>query len=231
MSRRWRLDAAIARVEALPKLNAVVIKDYELAREHAKKLFLGCDARKQATDKALWGLPFVLWDLGLSMAGTVTSNGCRFFKDAVASQDSTLVMRYKAAGLNIFGKTASPEFGMTTTTESKLYGVTPNPEHRAYHGRFFRWDCRGGGGRHSARGPCQRWWRLHPHTGRTLRPVRLKPSRGRVPAGPGAGWRNRFVGEPRHQPQRARHSLAAGLECWARVRLASATSLMFLGLP
>ena len=48
-------------------------------------------------------------------------------KDAVASRDSTLVMRYKAAGLNIFGKTASPEFGMTTTTESKLYGVTPNP--------------------------------------------------------------------------------------------------------
>ena len=50
------LDAAIARVEALPKLNAVVIKDYELAREHAKKLStMGRDARKQATDKApLW---------------------------------------------------------------------------------------------------------------------------------------------------------------------------------
>ena len=56
------LDATIARVEALPRLNAVVIKDYEQAREHAKKISaMGRDARKQATGSApLWGLPFVL---------------------------------------------------------------------------------------------------------------------------------------------------------------------------
>ena len=183
------LDAAIARVEALPKLNAVVIKDYELAREHAKKLStMGRDARKQATDKApLWGLPFVLKDLGLSMAGTVTSNGCRFFKDAVASQDSTLVMRYKAAGLNIFGKTASPEFGMTTTTESRLYGVTPNPWNTGHTtggssggtaavvaaGILPVGHASDGGG--SIRIPAA-------HCGL----FGLKPSRGRVPAGPGA---------------------------------------------
>ena len=183
------LDAAIARVEALPKLNALVIKDYELAREHAKKLsVLGRDARKQATDKApLWGLPFVLKDLGVSMAGTVTSNGCRFFKDAVASQDSTLVTRYKAAGLNIFGKTASPEFGMTTTTESKLYGVTPNPWNIGHTtggssggtaavvaaGILPVGHASDGGG--SIRIPAA-------HCGL----FGLKPSRGRVPAGPGS---------------------------------------------
>lgn len=183
------LDAAIARVEALPKLNALVIKDYELAREHAKKLsVIGRDARKQVTDKApLWGLPFVLKDLGVSMAGTVTSNGCRFFKDAVASQDSTLVTRYKAAGLNIFGKTASPEFGMTTTTESKLYGVTPNPWNIGHTtggssggtaavvaaGILPVGHASDGGG--SIRIPAA-------HCGL----FGLKPSRGRVPAGPGS---------------------------------------------
>ena len=35
--------------------------------------------------------------------------------------------RYKAAGLVIFGKSASPEFGLTTTTESQLFGITRNP--------------------------------------------------------------------------------------------------------
>ena len=40
------LDAAITRIEALPKLNAVVLRDFDLAREQAKKLsMLGRDAR------------------------------------------------------------------------------------------------------------------------------------------------------------------------------------------
>ena len=104
------LDAAIARVEALPRLNAVVIKDYELAHSHAKQLSaLGAAARAAATEQApMWGVPFLIKDLNQYMKGTVTTNGCRFYKGAVASYDSTLVERYKAAGLNIFGKTASP---------------------------------------------------------------------------------------------------------------------------
>lgn len=123
------LDAAIDRVEALPKLNAVVIRDYELARDWAKKQSaLGREARVAATEKApMWGVPFLLKDLNQYMKGTVTTNGCRFYQGAVATYDSTLVSRYQAAGLNIFGKTASPEFGQTATTESTLYGQTLNP--------------------------------------------------------------------------------------------------------
>ena len=114
------LEAAIARTEALPKLNAVVIKDYELARDQARQMSaLGSAARAEATARApMWGVPFLLKDLNQYLKGTVTTNGCRFFKGAVAEYDSTLVARYKAAGLNIFGKTASPEFGQTPTTES-----------------------------------------------------------------------------------------------------------------
>ena len=75
------LDAAIARVEALPKLNAVVIKDYELARSHAKQLSaLGAVARATATEQApMWGVPFLIKDLNQYMKGTVTTNGCRFY--------------------------------------------------------------------------------------------------------------------------------------------------------
>ena len=181
------LDAAIARVDALPKLNAVVIKNYDLARDYAKKLSaMGRDERQKATDTApLWGLPFVLKDLGVSMAGTVSSNGCAFFKDAVAQRDSTLVTRYKAAGVNIFGKTAAPEFGMTTTTESRLYGVTPNP----WNDKHTTGGSSGGTAAAVAAG-------ILPvgHASDGGGSIRipsahcglfgLKPSRGRVPAGP-----------------------------------------------
>ena len=181
------LDAAIGRVEALPKLNAVVIKDYEIARTLAKQMSaLGAAARAEATEKApMWGVPFLIKDLNQYMKGTVTTNGCRFFKGAVADYDSTLVGRYKAAGLNIFGKTASPEFGQTPTTESLLYGKSPNPWNAAHTtggssggaasvvaaGILPVAHASDGGG--SIRIPAS-------HCGL----FGLKPSRGRLPAGP-----------------------------------------------
>lgn len=187
------LEAAIARTEALPKLNAVVIKDYELAHEQARQMSaLGSAARAEVTAKApMWGVPFLLKDLNQYLKGTVTTNGCRFFKGAVAEFDSTLVARYKAAGLNIFGKTASPEFGQTPTTESLLYGQSPNPWNAAHTtggssggaasavaaGIVPVAHASDGGG--SIRIPAS-------HCGL----FGLKPSRGRLPAGPASmeGW-------------------------------------------
>jgi len=64
------------------------------------------------------GVPLVLKDLNQYLAGTITSAGSRIWKNRVADFDSTLVQRYKQAGLVIFGKTNSPELGLTTTTES-----------------------------------------------------------------------------------------------------------------
>ena len=181
------LDRAITRIEALPKLNAVVIRDYDLARAQAKKLsMLGRDARQKAVAAApLWGVPFLLKDLGQSMQGTVTTHGCAFFKGAVATHDSTLVQRYKTAGLNIFGKTAAPEFGMTTTTESRLYGLTPNP----WNPKFTTGGSSGGA---AAVVACGILPVVHASDGGgSIRiPAAhcgvfgLKPSRGRVPAGP-----------------------------------------------
>src|SRR5690606_8271788 len=90
------LEAAIARAEQVnPAINAVVLKHYELAREAVRA---GLPAGPLA------GAPMLLKDLGVQLRGTVTSNGSAFFRDAVADYDSTLVSRYRAAGLVIFGK-------------------------------------------------------------------------------------------------------------------------------
>lgn len=106
------LEAAIARTLAVDgALNAVVLRHLERAREAV---------RRGLSEGPLRGVPFLLKDLNIALAGTVTTNGSRFFADATAERNSSLVDRYEAAGLVIFGKTASPEFGATGTTESRL---------------------------------------------------------------------------------------------------------------
>lgn len=53
--------------------------------------------------------------------------GCRGYANYVSQTDSEVIKRLKAAGLVFFGKTNTPEFGLTPYTESKLYGPARNP--------------------------------------------------------------------------------------------------------
>ena len=55
------------------------------------------------------------------------TNGSRLFEGIVPDHDSEMVSRYRQAGLLIAGRTASPEFGLTTSTESVVFGQTRNP--------------------------------------------------------------------------------------------------------
>jgi amidase/6-aminohexanoate-cyclic-dimer hydrolase len=113
------LNAVRQRLEAVnPKINAVAHVFFDKAEAQIKR---------GLPSGPFTGVPFVLKDLGQQLAGTITSNGSRVFKDNVPDFDSTLVARYKQAGLVIFAKTTSPELGLTTTTESVLFGKTRNP--------------------------------------------------------------------------------------------------------
>ena len=113
------LEVAIALTEKLdPKLNAVPIKHFDLARENLKT---------QANSGIFSGVPFLLKDLNNYLKGTVTSGGSRVLENIHADHTSELVKRTLDSGLNIFGKTNSPELGLTVTTEPVLYGPTRNP--------------------------------------------------------------------------------------------------------
>ena len=113
-------DAAIQRIEAgNPALNAVVIEWFARARAAASDL----------PDGPFRGVPFLLKDLWAHFEGELLSNGCQAVKDAAqrSPADTTLVSRFKAAGLNIAGRTNSPEFGSLPTTEPTAWGPTRNP--------------------------------------------------------------------------------------------------------
>lgn len=73
------------------------------------------------------GVPMATKDLGFEIEGQPITNGSLAFKGNIATRNSVLCDRYKAAGLTLFGQTTSPEFGLTTTTESLLCGATVNP--------------------------------------------------------------------------------------------------------
>jgi amidase len=113
------LETAIKQVEAQnPALNAVVNRMYDLAR---KSIADGLP------DGPLKGVPFLLKDLGVFYPGVATSFGSNFLADFVPDFESSLVRRYRQAGLVIFGKTNTPEFGLTVTTEPRLFGPCRNP--------------------------------------------------------------------------------------------------------
>lgn len=78
-------------------------------------------------DGPFTGVPYPIKDLGISLKGYPMTNGSVAWKDNVEPQDSVLASRYKAAGLTLFAQTTSPEWGLTTSTESQLYGQTRNP--------------------------------------------------------------------------------------------------------
>src|SRR6185437_11597666 len=54
------------------------------------------------------------------------------YKDNVADHTGTLAQRFLNAGVTIFGKSASPEFGLLPITECRLFGPTRNPVNPAH---------------------------------------------------------------------------------------------------
>ncbi len=117
------LESAIAAAETInPALNALSQKLYDLGEQMVDALPAG-----DSSAGAFAGVPFLLKDISAMLAGTTTTQGSALFADFMAKSDSTLVERYKRAGVVIFGKTTTPELAMAASTESSFCGTTRNP--------------------------------------------------------------------------------------------------------
>src|SRR5260221_1335927 len=177
--------AYLGRIERInPKLNAFVHTTPELALEQAK-----------AADDAnigypLRGVPTSVKDL-VSLAGYPLTFGSRAFEDYTLPIDFFPVARLKEEGCPILGKTKLSEFGTRPTTEYGLFGATHNPWSLDYSPG----GSSGGAAAAVAAGLCA--CAHGSDGGGSVRipssccgTVGLKPSRGRVSAGPlfGEGW-------------------------------------------
>lgn len=116
------VEAAIERSEKLnPTLNAIIHERYERAL---------AEAEEQPHDDAPFrGVPLVVKDLTLMMKGEPYQCGARFLKalDYRAPVTSFMYEKFRAAGFVVIGRTNTPEFGTTITTEPLSYGPTRNP--------------------------------------------------------------------------------------------------------
>ncbi|WP_151088120.1 amidase [Hymenobacter baengnokdamensis] len=111
--------AAIARAEAVnPQINAIILPLFEQAQGRATA---------GLPTGPFGGVPFLLKDFGAAYAGVPQTAGSRALRHYVPTEDAELVRRWQAAGVNILGKTSTPEFALLAVTEPALYGACRNP--------------------------------------------------------------------------------------------------------
>lgn len=106
-----------------PTLNAIVHESFELGLKQAKLLDNEPELR---TRSRVAGLPFLIKDLA-EVKGLATTYGSALYANHVSPANSNIVAKYIQAGLPILGKTNTPEFGLTLTTEALANGPCRNP--------------------------------------------------------------------------------------------------------
>lgn len=105
-----------------PTINAVVRMLDQVADARAAEQLTGPFA----------GVPFLVKDLAQEYAGFPTSNGSRALAYDVAEEHAVVTQRFLDAGLVVFGKTNTPEFGAKGITEDDFLGRARNPWNPAH---------------------------------------------------------------------------------------------------
>ena len=176
----------LRRIEALnPKLNAYLTVTAEEGMESARA------AQEALLRGETWGnlhgIPISIKDLEVTRDIRSTS-GSLIFKDHIPDQDSIVVERVRRSGAIILGKTNTPEFGFSGTTENRLGDACRNP----WNTDRTSGGSSGGAGASTAAGLCT--LATGSDGGGSIRiPCSfcgifgIKPSQGRVPRYGGAG--------------------------------------------
>jgi Asp-tRNA(Asn)/Glu-tRNA(Gln) amidotransferase A subunit family amidase len=117
-------EAAIGLIERHnPAINAITQRMDDFAR---------AAIAEGLPDGPFRGVPILLKDLFENVMGVPSNNGSALFKGWLPSYETTIVRKAREAGLVIVGKASSPEFGIMPTTEPRAFGPCRNPWNTAH---------------------------------------------------------------------------------------------------
>ena len=200
-------EAALRAIDALNRdLNAII----EIYPDGAPATNVS-----EGSEGRFAGVPFLVKDVGLHFEGIKCEFCSRLCEGMVAPADSHYARLVKGTGIEIVGRTNTPEYSMSGTSENLLYGSTSTPWMKGYSAS----GSTGGGAAAVAAGivPIAHGSDI----GGSIRGpaawcggVGLKPSRGRISSGPffdewGHGMSMTFV------QTRTMRDTAAMLDCLA----------------
>ena len=170
------------------KINAIVSQRYEKALEEAET--------RDFSDKPFAGVPIFLKDLGQEQAGEPSTAGSRLFTSYRAKETDNYVKKLEELGFIILGRSSTPEFGFKNISDAQIHGPVNLPD-----------DVRRNAGGSSGGAAALVSSGISPLApasdgGGSIRIpasfnglIGLKPTRGRIPVGPGSfrGWQGASV--------------------------------------
>lgn len=122
------MEAALVRAEEMRALGAISFLDADLGRAAAEAIDAGLARRPNYYRiKPFAGVPFLMKDLGATVAGLPVVCGSASIPAVRPETDSELGHRFKAAGLVPFGLTTVPEFGLSLSSEPVIGPTARNP--------------------------------------------------------------------------------------------------------
>ncbi|KAB2896266.1 MAG: amidase [Burkholderiaceae bacterium] len=83
-------------------------------------------------DGPFGGVPFLMKDLGPTLKGRLQEFGSHFMRGNRPAQDAWLTQQMRRAGLNLVGRTTTPEFGVCSAADNPAMYVTRNPWNTDY---------------------------------------------------------------------------------------------------
>jgi Asp-tRNA(Asn)/Glu-tRNA(Gln) amidotransferase A subunit family amidase len=125
------MKALVARAEAVnPNINAFADTYFEEALAQAR------DAeeryvQRSSTPRRLEGLPVAIKD-AQRVTGKRTTYGSLIFKDNVDERSDPMIERLQDAGAIVHARTTTPEFCLSGSCHTRMWGVTRNPFNREF---------------------------------------------------------------------------------------------------